>query len=172
MTQNDADQIVLSTIRQIIRATTLHSKQLAKTTGLTAPQLIVLKTVREHAELSISRLADLVSLSQATVTTIVNRLEQRALLQRRRSEKDRRVVKVALTPSGTEISDRAPTPLQEQFTERFANLAEWEQSMIIAALQRVALLMNAESLDASPVLHVDATATAAGSDVTDEPGAT
>lgn len=160
MKDTNADQVVLTTIRQIIRATTLHSKHLAKTAGLTAPQLIILKTIREHDELSISRVAELVSLSQATVTTIVKRLEARGLLQRRRSERDRRVVKLALTASGKEISDQAPTPLQEQFSARFANLADWEQSMIIAALQRVASLMNAETLDASPVLHVADTATA------------
>ena len=59
MKSTNADQIVLTTIRQIIRATTLHSKHLAKTAGLTAPQLIILKTIRENGELSISRVAKL-----------------------------------------------------------------------------------------------------------------
>ena len=48
----------------------------------------------------------------------------------------------------------APTPLQDVFSNRFAVLEDWEKSMIVAALQRVATMMNAEEIDASPVLYV------------------
>jgi hypothetical protein len=48
----------------------------------------------------------------------------------------------------------APTPIQDTFSKRFAELDEWEKSMIVAAFQRVAMMMNAEDIDASPVLHV------------------
>ena len=85
-------QMVLSTIRQISRAIGLRSRQLAKTVGLTVPQLIVLKEVTENGESAIGHVAEHVSLSQATVTTIVDRLELRGLLLRRRDSTDRRKV--------------------------------------------------------------------------------
>ena len=53
--------------------------------------------------------------------------------------------------------------LQEDFERRFALLAEWEQTQILASLQRIAELMDAEDLDASPVL----TSGVVGGDVTD-----
>ena len=56
----------------------------------------------------------------------------------------------------------------EAVVREFLTLADWEQSMIIAALQRVASLMNAETLDASPVLHVADTATALAADTSSE----
>ena len=52
------------------------------------------------------------------------------------------------------MMQKAPTPLQDTFGTRFAALEDWEKSMIVAALQRVAVMMNAEEIDASPVLHV------------------
>jgi hypothetical protein len=45
-------------------------------------------------------------------------------------------------------------PLHESFVRGFERLQPWEQSMLVAALQRVAALMDAEGLDAAPVLDV------------------
>jgi len=49
---------------------------------------------------------------------------------------------------------QAPKPLQDVFSAAFEKLEEWEKSMIVASLQRVASMMNAEHIDASPMLHV------------------
>ena len=83
---------VLITIRKIIRATDLYSRQLSKKSGLTAPQLLVLQAIQEMGAVAISRLSTHVSLSQATVTSILDRLEGRGLVSRHRSTMDKRVV--------------------------------------------------------------------------------
>ncbi|MEM6708947.1 MAG: MarR family transcriptional regulator [Pseudomonadota bacterium] len=152
--QLSQDERVLVALRQIIRATALSSRQLNKKVGLTSPQLLVLQAIQELGAVALSRLAGSVSLSQATVTTIIDRLEARGLVERRRSTVDKRVVHAALTASGCAMLDAAPRPLQDVFSARFADLEEWEQAMIVAAFQRVASMMNAENIDASPVLHV------------------
>lgn len=148
------EEQVLITLRQIIRATDLYSRQLNKKSGLTAPQLLVLQAIRDLGDVSISKIAVAVSLSQATVTTIIDRLEARQLVCRKRSTVDKRVVHAALTDAGEAKLEAAPRPLQEEFSARFSQLEDWEQSMIVAALQRVATMMNAEQIDASPMLHV------------------
>ena len=147
---------VLIALRKIIRATDLYSRRLSKEAGLTAPQLLILQAVSEHGEMTMGDIANEVSLSQATVTTILDRLEKRALLVRRRGDQDKRRVYAQLTGDGAELLSRAPTPLQEEFMEQFEKLREWEQSLILSSLQRVASMMNAEDLDASPVLDVGA----------------
>ncbi len=100
------------------------------------------------------QLANEVNLSQATVTSILDRLENKGYVERERSTVDKRKVHVHLTQRGIEILRDAPTPLQEQFARQFNDLQEWEQTMIIASLQRVAYMMDAEHIDASPVLDV------------------
>ncbi|MAT93719.1 MAG: transcriptional regulator [Halioglobus sp.] len=145
---------VLTSLRRVIRATDLHSKRLAKTSGLTAPQILLLQAIRRFEGAAVGQLAVEVSLSQATVTTILDRLEKRGYIERARSTVDKRKVHVHLTDLGTEILRDAPTPLQEHFARQFNDLQEWEQTMIIAALQRVAHMMDAEHIDASPVLDV------------------
>lgn len=145
---------VLIALRRIIRATDLYSKSLSKTMGLTSPQLLVLDAVNSLGDVPIGQLARHISLSQATVTTILDRLESRGLLYRERSQLDKRRVYVRLTDRGSEVLAAAPTLLQQSFIDRFHALEDWEQSMIKAALQRIATMMDAEELDASPVLDV------------------
>lgn len=145
---------VLVALRRVIRATDLHSKHLAKTTGLTAPQILLLQTIRDKGEVTIGELAKKISLSQATVTSILDRLEKRELVFRERSKEDKRKVHAYLTDKAMDVLKGAPIPLQEHFAKRFGDLQEWEQTMIISSLQRVAQMMDAEHIDASPVLDI------------------
>ncbi|WKD51646.1 MarR family winged helix-turn-helix transcriptional regulator [Microbulbifer spongiae] len=145
---------VLVALRRVIRATDLHSKHLAKTTGLTAPQILLLQTIRDKGEVTIGELANEMSLSQATVTSILDRLEKRGLVYRERSKEDKRKVHAYLTDQAAEILKEAPIPLQEHFARQFSDLQDWEQTMIISSLQRVAQMMDAQHIDASPVLDI------------------
>jgi DNA-binding MarR family transcriptional regulator len=148
-------QQVLLSLRQIIRAMDLRSRQLEKSVGLTVPQLIVLKEVGEAGEAPIGQIARRVSLSQATVTTIADRLEQRGAITRLRAESDRRKVYVRLTELGEELIHKSPTILQEEFLSAFNELAGWEQTQILATLQRIASMMHAQELPATPFLTVE-----------------
>ncbi|MDX1757003.1 MAG: MarR family transcriptional regulator [Marinobacter sp.] len=150
---NNYEQVLVA-LRRVIRATDLHSKRLSKHAGLTGPQLLIMRTIRDLGEVTIGTIAEQVSLSQATVTTILDRLEHRKLVYRVRSTQDKRKVHAHLTEEGADILARAPQPLQEEFIEKFQSLQEWEQTMIISSLQRVANMMDADKIDASPVLDV------------------
>ena len=150
---NPIDEVLIA-IRRLIRATDLYSKKLSKNSGLTAPQLLVLQSIAATQEKTIGDIAKAVSLSQATVTTIVTRLEGRGYLLRTRSETDRRKVYVSLTEEGMALLANAPTALQEKFIQQFSAMDSWEQMMILSSLQRVAQMMDAEQIDASPVLDI------------------
>ncbi|MBF9014655.1 MULTISPECIES: MarR family winged helix-turn-helix transcriptional regulator [unclassified Oceanispirochaeta] len=149
--QNNSD-IVVSTLRQIIRAIDLQSKKLSKRYGLTGPQLIVLKEIHKGSDRPISAIAKEVSLSQATVTSILDRLEQQGFATRQRSSLDKRKVNILLTEKSEKILDTNPSLLQEEFTDEFEKLEEWEKNMIISSLQRMASMLNAEKIISPPLL--------------------
>src|SRR5690606_11278231 len=75
---------VLIALRRIIRATDMYSRHLSKVAGLTAPQLLVMQSIANRGEMTMGEIADEVSFSQATITTILDRLEKRELIQRTR----------------------------------------------------------------------------------------
>ena len=53
--------------------------------------------------------------------------------------------------------EAGPPIMQVSFVEEFNRLQSWEQTMILSSLQRLVALMNAETLDAAPILATDST---------------
>jgi len=149
------DQVLVS-LRRIIRATDLNSRKLSRETGLTTPQLVVMGAICKRGTSVASEIARSVSLSQATVTSILHRLEDHGMICRQRSDQDKRRVNISLTPAGETLLDEAPQPLQESFIERFGALEVWEQHLLIASIERLASMMDAEHLDAAPYLTASA----------------
>lgn len=150
--KEDITDDVLIAIRRVIRAVYLHSRKLNQSYSLTGPQALVLKEIVARKRISPGELAKQISLSQATITDIVKRLEKRGLVTRVRDAKDRRKVLLEITKDGKALIKAAPPLLQEQFIERFSKLQDWEQTLLLSSLQRVASLMDAEELDAAPLL--------------------
>lgn len=61
---------------------------------------------------------------------------------------------LSLTEKGRKVLDIAPDGAHARFHAAFTNLAEWEQLMLISALERVAAMLGADD-DAAPVLTAD-----------------
>jgi DNA-binding MarR family transcriptional regulator len=135
-----------------MRAIDLHSRQLMQQHGVSGPQLVVLQELSDFGETPIGTLASAVSLSQGTITGIMDRLEKRGLVRRRRDQTDKRRVLVAVTSEGKRLLLAAPPPLQESFVRELTQLEAWEQSLILSSLQRVVSMMEASELEATPML--------------------
>jgi DNA-binding MarR family transcriptional regulator len=150
-----ADQM-LREIRRIVRRIGQHSRALARQSGLTVPQVLCLKALGGMGtETTLSHLAQEVQLSPGTVSRLVDKLEARDLVRRVRGETDRRKVWIELTPEGRRKVASLPAPLQDDFVERLNRLPAGDRDAILAALRRVNELMDAEEIDAAPVLSPD-----------------
>ncbi len=145
---------ILVAIRRITRAIDLYSRRLVEEISLTGPQLAMLQQLVDRPSTP-SQLARALHLSGATVTGILARLERRGLLERARGQTDRRTVQVTVTEAGRSVLAEAPSLLQDRFRQRLAGLATWEQLMMLASLQRIAAMMDAESVEAAPYLVAD-----------------
>ena len=147
----DYDDFLVS-LRQITRAIDLHSRKLQKQSGLTTSQLLVLEAIQKLDAPTPKAVAKEIVLSQATVTSIVDRLEKRGLVKRAKSDTDKRSVQMTLSAEGEAKLNDAPDILQTEFLQKYRELDPWERQMLIAALSRISAMMNAEDLDASPIL--------------------
>lgn len=144
------EERVIVALRRITRASDLHSRGLLQRFGLTAPQLAALHALGRLQPVTIGGLAKSIHLSQATLTGILHRLESRSLITRRRSGTDRRNIVVELTDAGRAILAEAPSLLQERFRAELHRLQEWEQTQMLATLQRIAAMMHADELASAP----------------------
>jgi DNA-binding MarR family transcriptional regulator len=145
------DQSLIA-LRQILRATELYGRDLAKAAGLTAAQFRVLQIIDETGASTPKAIAMRMRVSQATVTSLIDRLERQKMIERKRSEIDRRQTDIIITEQGHQTVEHAPDALQQRYVREFERLEEWEQAMLVASLERVAAMLDAHDIDASPVL--------------------
>ena len=148
----DKSDELLASIRKIIRAVDLHSKVLLKKYGLTGPQLMILHEIGKSSELSVTEIAKQISLSQATVTTILDRLEQQGFIVRKRGQSDKRKVYIEASEKTKDILASKPSLLQSDFIGRFHRLKDWEQTLLLSSLQRIASMMDSGQLESEPIL--------------------
>lgn len=151
MSRNVEDAILRS-LRRITRAIDMHSRWMASHFGLTVPQLVCLRTLAKQQDLTPSALSREVDLSQATITGIVDRLVKRGLVDRQRSETDRRRVTLSITDAGNTLLEASPSPLQERFLTQLSELPLDNQKVIETVLEQVVRMMGAEDLDAAKML--------------------
>lgn len=146
------DLRVFRALRRIIRGVDLHSRRLQNEHQITGPQLVCLLSIAEAPEITPSALSREVHLSPSTVNGILDRLETKRLVARRRASKDRRLVRLSLTAEGATVAANAPSPLQDTLAEGMRTLANDELSRIADALDRVVELMEVRHIDAAPLL--------------------
>lgn len=149
-------QQALTAVRRILRATEMNARNMSRASGMTATQLLVLHILRDRAEATAGDVAARLGITQATTTNLLHKLVDRGLIERRRGDTDRRQVWLRLTETGRAALGSAPDALQALFVGRFEQLPDWEQAMLVAALERVVALLNAERIDAAPVLAAGA----------------
>jgi len=143
---------VVKAIRKIVRAIDLRSREVSRLTGLTIPQIVVLQGVRDLGEVTTKALSDNSDLSSATVVTILDKLEEKGLIERYRSMADRRIVHARLTKKGTAATSDLPGLLHQDFERKFAGLSAGDRAQLVTSIERIAEMMDAHKLDAAPIL--------------------
>jgi DNA-binding MarR family transcriptional regulator len=111
-----------------------------------------MRYLEKHNHVTPGELAREVSLSQATVTGILDRLEKKGMIERQRSLLDKRKVILELTLQGKEQLESSPQPLHYRFSSRLAMLPVESQKNICAVLEQIVEMMEAAEFDAAPIL--------------------
>ena len=78
-----------------------------KPLGLTYTQYIVFLVLWEKKTVTVGELCDELMLDNGTLTPLLKKMQAAGYIERRRSEKDDRVVVISLTESGNDLQDRA-----------------------------------------------------------------
>lgn len=144
---------IFQSLRRIIRAIEIHSQKLSHDHHITGPQLGCLLAIKQHGALTTSRLAHTVFLSPSTVVGIIDRLEEKGLVVRRRNSRDRRQVHIDLTEAGNRLTEGTPSPLQETLANGLRDLPPLELVSITLALDKLVSLMEAGEISAAPILE-------------------
>ena len=139
-------------LRQIVRAIELDSKKLSTQFNTTPAQLLALRGLLKADSRTLAGLAEEVGLSSSTMVGVVDRLEKKGLLVRNRAVIDRRAVNIIITDAGKNYLKNSPKLLQDRLVSRLSTIDDSQKTVILESLEKVSMILDAEDIDASPVL--------------------
>ncbi len=102
-------------------------RPILKDIDLTYPQYIAMMALWEKDDLTVNQVGEILQLDNGTLTPLLKRLESKALLTRRRSKADERVVKIHLTENGRKLKEKAACVPIELAKAMNLNLEEMQQ---------------------------------------------
>ena len=137
---------IMQSLRRVIKAIHDYSRDVSDNFGITAPQLWALKTISLHRSLSQGELSEKMYLHPSTITGVVNRLEKKGYVERDRNQKDRRVVKVRLTPKGKALAKKTPNPIQGKMIYGLKNLKKRDLNSIYRSIQKLVTIMEVQNV--------------------------
>lgn len=108
-------------------------------------ELLALVHVYRAGETTMSCIADYVGVPLNTATGIANRLERRGLVERWRSEQDKRVVSVRITEQGKQQVSGVMENVGELAGALFGDLTDEEQRVFLRVLGRIPELLAREA---------------------------
>lgn len=138
---------IIFSIRKLIQAGELYTKELNKVYNVSSAQLNCLMTLYENGELSPSQIAKNILVNSSTVTGILDRLEYKNLVQRLRISTDRRVVTIRLTEAGQGLVENAPPPIQQKIITGLKKLPDSEKEKIAKSLSDLTNMLEVQDLD-------------------------
>lgn len=105
--------------------------------GLTPFHYVVLCCLWEEDGLSASDIADKLKQLGATLTGVVDRMEERKLVSRERNPDDRRIVRIWLTDEGKRLMKVLPTTSVEASKKATEGISEVEQEAVLKLLNQI-----------------------------------
>jgi MarR family transcriptional regulator, organic hydroperoxide resistance regulator len=144
---------IMQSLRRIFKAIHNYSSDVSDKFGITGPQLWTLNTISKNEGLPLGELSEKMYLRPSTITGLVDRLEKRGYVVRDRDQKDRRVVKILLTPKGKALVKRAPNPIQGKMIYGLRSLNRGELRSIYDSIQKLVEIMEAQNVKATFFFH-------------------
>jgi DNA-binding MarR family transcriptional regulator len=124
---------------QIADAFGAQAEQVIKTAGLTAAQYNVLRILRGAgpAGLACREIGERMISRDPDITRLLDRMEKRNLITRKRQSDDRRVVKTFITPQGLEVLKVLDRPVSALHRRQFQGIAPPKLKMLAAMLDEI-----------------------------------
>ena len=126
----------LPLLDHLVRTGRRSAEEALAPSGLRPRHLVALRMLSEHGPASQQGLADVLSLDPSNVVGLLNELEERSLITRRRDPADRRRHIVELSPAGDDALEAAQRRLARLEDELLAALSPTERETLHALLSR------------------------------------
>jgi DNA-binding MarR family transcriptional regulator len=144
---SDHTKQIIFSIRRLIQANELYTKELNKKYQVSAAQLNCILTLYENGPLPPSKIANHMMVNSSTVTGVVDRLEKKGLAERMRNSPDRRVITIQLTEAGKKLAQHAPPPIQQKIIDALKQTENAKKEQIVRSLNILTSMLDIQDLE-------------------------
>ena len=144
---SDHTKQIIFSIRRLIQASELYTKELNKKYQVSAAQLNCILTLYEYGPLPPSKIANHMMVKSSTVTGVVDRLEKKGLAKRMRTSPDRRVITIQLTQAGNKLAQNAPPPIQQKIIDGLKQTETVKKEQIVSSLNMLTAMLDVQDLE-------------------------
>lgn len=102
---------------------------------LSLVHLNVLMILRSRGPLTMTHLAELLDVSVASATGIIDRMEKKGVIERRRSDQDRRVVEVYVTDGGQQVFSAMEAERRLRLTQLLGSIGDADLAALLTGLR-------------------------------------
>ncbi|MBU3143704.1 MarR family winged helix-turn-helix transcriptional regulator [Clostridium sp. CF012] len=133
---------VASLFQEVMQLFKHSMNKLLEETGMSAPQGMVLGLLSKKKKIKITELSNQLCLSNSTVSGIVDRLEKQEMVVRERSESDKRVVYVSISPNFKDMHEAFNKQFQKNIQNTMSKGSEEELHKIFEGLSTLKKLLS------------------------------
>ena len=145
---------IMDGVRSVVRALRINTRAIEKQLGISLAQLWVLQILAERPAESLNELAVATATHQSSVSVVVRRLVDRALVTRTTAHRDKRRVRIELTDAGRTLLGQAPPTVQVSLVEGLRRMS-LDSRLELAALMREWLSLSGMDLSAAPPMLME-----------------
>lgn len=130
----DATAQIVGSLFELNRVMRHRMAKLERPTDLNMHQMHALLSIQEHPRCTMSDIARLLHITQASATPIVARLVRLGMAKRHVDRSNRKIVRVSLTPLGASELKKAMTQCHTQLRTIFSKIPAKDQRTMAAIL--------------------------------------
>lgn len=132
----------LTKFRLVINSTKRHYKWIEQQTGVNGALIWALWELNRSPGLKVSEIADAMAIHQSTASNLLDKLQEKGLVNRDRSMDDQRVVRLYLTRAGKALITRVPQPARGLLQEALIKLPPESLQTLNHLLEQLLREMN------------------------------
>lgn len=120
----ESEQSVIADFRAIVHRINHFAAQVDKRCGISSTQLWALREITENPGIRVSGISTALAIHPSTASNLLDKLEEKKLIRRARSNIDQRAVSLHPTAAGKRIVLKAPGKSSNAFNAALANLSD------------------------------------------------
>ncbi|AUJ23887.1 MULTISPECIES: MarR family winged helix-turn-helix transcriptional regulator [Virgibacillus] len=107
-----------------------------KNYGMKTSEFTILETLYHKGKQTVREISESVLIKTGSITYVIDKLEEKGLLQRKHSQEDRRVVYIDITDKGKQLMDEIFPKHQQVIEELFMDVSDEQKKVVIDVLKK------------------------------------